>query len=112
MISTRFGSKILSVEWFDEESGDVSVVVETDSGRAPARSRCWHVSELKATGGINEIVAAAKTIRGADASVEHPEIRPGQQGRCCSLAKLLSPCSCHIAWTCPEHGDTHCGSHD
>jgi hypothetical protein len=63
MIYTRFGSQILSIEWFDEESGDVGCVVNTEGDNPHAR--VFHAAELKADDGIKEIVGAAKTIRNA-----------------------------------------------
>lgn len=32
-------------------------------------------------------------------------------GQCCEKAHSI-PCVCTAAWRCPEHGDTHVGSHD
>jgi hypothetical protein len=32
-------------------------------------------------------------------------------GRCCARATALA-CVCAFAWTCPEHGDCHVGTHD
>ena len=61
MIYTRFGSKVLSIEWFDNETGEVGCVIETEGGNP--RARCVHSAELKADNGINEIVKAAKTVR-------------------------------------------------
>ena len=61
MVYTRFGSKILSIEWFDDENGEVGVVVNTE-GDNP-RARVFHTSDLKADGGIAEIWDSAKTIR-------------------------------------------------
>lgn len=33
------------------------------------------------------------------------------QYRCCEKAEPLS-CVCYQAWQCPEHGETHIGTHD
>jgi hypothetical protein len=60
-IFTRFGSPIVKVSWFDEETGDICVDAETTGGAK--RTRCYHISELKADGGLKEIVDAAEMIR-------------------------------------------------
>ncbi len=60
-VYTRFGSKVLSVEWFDDDNGDVGVILETEGGRP--RARWFHSSELNADDGIREIWDSAKAIR-------------------------------------------------
>jgi hypothetical protein len=46
---------------------------------------------------------------------EHNAIGDGERQttsfRCCEKAERL-PCMCYQAWTCPEHGETHIGTHD
>lgn len=61
MIYTRYGSKIESVQWFDDENGEVGVIVETEGGKPEARS--YHPADLKADGGIREIWDSARSIR-------------------------------------------------
>lgn len=39
------------------------------------------------------------------------KIRKNIPGKCCERATVL-PCVCAYSWTCPDHGDTHVGSHD
>ena len=31
---------------------------------------------------------------------------------CCALARPLHGCVCHVAFTCPTHGERHVGTHD
>ena len=58
-VYTRFGSKLRSIEWFDDENGEIAVVLESD----PKKTMIFHSSELKADGGIREIWDSAEFIR-------------------------------------------------
>jgi hypothetical protein len=60
-IFTRYGSPIRKVQWFDEETGQVAVIAEVSDGSE--RYRLYHASDLKADGGIKEIIEAAGTIK-------------------------------------------------
>jgi hypothetical protein len=62
MIYTRFGSEVKSVTWFDEETGEIGAIVITAEGGVE-RAINAHISNFKADGGVNEIIAAAKQIR-------------------------------------------------
>lgn len=57
MIYHRFGSEVAELLSFNETTGQVCVrFADAREGEEP---ETMHVSELKADGGINEIVAAA-----------------------------------------------------
>jgi hypothetical protein len=60
-VYTRFGSRVVSIQWFDDENGEVGCVVETEGGIQ--RARAVHSSQLKADDGIREIWDSAKAIR-------------------------------------------------
>ncbi len=64
MVYTRFGSPIKRIEWFDEESGDCRIHLDRSrGGKSETVAMTIHSSEIKADGGINEILNAAETRR-------------------------------------------------
>lgn len=73
MIYHRFGSPVKEIHQFDEESGEIVVSFEDDRpGSYPSK---MHVSELKADGGINEIVGMAKRLIRQSAQAEGSETK-------------------------------------
>jgi hypothetical protein len=60
-IHTRLGNEVESVEWYDEDEGQVRVIVKHPGGVRTCVE--GHVLELVADGGIHEIIKAAKEVR-------------------------------------------------
>jgi hypothetical protein len=60
---TRLGSKVLTVSWFDDGTGELGIVTETEAEAGRLKPRAIHASQLKADGGIREIRDAAREIR-------------------------------------------------
>lgn len=56
----------------------------------------------------NERRRNARRQREAEAPAAGPRVYPFA---CCPKAAPL-PCVCAFAYSCPEHGDTHIGTHD
>lgn len=83
-IFSRYGTPIKSVEWFDEGTGECGVVADYGEHQ---KARVFHSSDMRADGGINEIVAAAKTIRDKDGKA-----KPTSHTHQCSR--------CRAAWEC------------
>jgi hypothetical protein len=63
MITTRWGNQVKVVHWFDYKTGDANYTI-TFGPIEPDLTRTTHVSELRADGGVQEIIAAALEIRG------------------------------------------------
>ncbi len=59
MIYTRFGSKVREILGYEEESGTVRYIRESDGVE-----RFCHIADLKADGGAPEILTAVKSRQG------------------------------------------------
>lgn len=84
--------------WAPEDYGDGLFGEMVGEGLSP---RMWRRSHM--------VRLALKTARRRNA----PTVRIGRPliGGCCDLAKSIM-CVCERAWSCPEHGERHVGTHD